>query len=434
MRLRTSFRRETAPEDLAHLHEVLSAAGACGDAGKTAQDDRAIYQPFQLMSRKIILSDETLGAISQFEIFASRCDCTIGTSPLGPSLSRTLARMDGIFVALLNGARADYRTCCFLDYLKEAGGWTKGTPDKARVEAIMGSTRLDREVLEASRCAHQMMAIEINSLCGAAPATITPRYVLALHQAISRTFHPGAPTGLRGWEVNDKDSEGLGRAYRPPSPLELPEFLQDLVMFLNNSKLGPSAKVALMHYQMEATKMFDTDIDQLARALLVGIWRNANLITHIMAPIAITPALAQRNHDEVLQPYQFCCGTSETQMIDEWVYHTARASRNVQLQFGLSRHRKLGTSAKRRETLYGDDQALSHFPRRQPRLFRLHPRGIHRHNLHYCGKAYRHRRESGHCRSSQSRTSKQGLRVSGSHGILQRNYGRSDSMIAISRD
>lgn len=329
MRLRTSFRREAAPEDLAHLHEVLSAAGACGDAGKTAQDDRAIYQPFQLMGRKIILSDETLGAISQFEIFASRCDCTIGTSPLGPSLSRTLARMDGIFVALLNGARADYRTCCFLDYLKEAGGWTKGTPDKARVEAIMGSTRLDREVLEASRCAHQMMAIEINSLCGAAPATITPRYVLALHQAISRTFHPGAPTGLRGWEVNDKDSEGLGRAYRPPSPLELPEFLQDLVMFLNNSKLGPSAKVALMHYQMEATKMFDTDIDQLARALLVGIWRNANLITHIMAPIAITPALAQRNHDEVLQPYQFCHGTSEMQMIDEWVYHTARASRNA---------------------------------------------------------------------------------------------------------
>ena len=96
MRLRTSFRREAAPEDLAHLHEVLSAAGACGDAGKTAQDDRAIYQPFQLMGRKIILSDETLGAISQFEIFASRCDCTIGTSPLGPSLSRTLARMDGI--------------------------------------------------------------------------------------------------------------------------------------------------------------------------------------------------------------------------------------------------------------------------------------------------------------------------------------------------
>lgn len=329
MRLRTSFRREAAPEDLAHLPEALSAAGACGDAGKTVQDDRAIYQPFQLMGRKIILSDETLGAISQFEIFASRCDCTIGTSPLGPSLSRTLARMDGIFVALLNGARADYRTCCFLDYLKEAGGWTKDTPDKAKVEAIMGSARLDREVLEASRCAHQMMTIEINSLCGAAPATITPRYVLALHQAISRTFHPGAPTGLRGWEVNGKDSEGLGRAYRPPSPLELPEFLQDLVMFLNNSKLGPSAKVALMHYQMEATKMFDTDIDQLARALLVGIWRNANLITHIMAPIAITPALAQRNHDEVLQPYQFCHGTSEMQMIDEWVYHTARASRNA---------------------------------------------------------------------------------------------------------
>ena len=81
------------------------------------------------MGRKVILSDETLGAISQFEMFASRCDCLIGTSSLGPSLARILARMDGIFVTLLNGARADYRTCCYLDYLKKTGAWTKAVPD-----------------------------------------------------------------------------------------------------------------------------------------------------------------------------------------------------------------------------------------------------------------------------------------------------------------
>lgn len=258
----------------------------------------------------------------------------------------------------------------------------------------MGSPRLDQKVLEASRCAHQMMAIEINSLCGAAPTTITPRYVLALHQAISRTFHPGAPTGLRGWEVNDKDSEGLGRAYRPPSPLELPEFLQDLVMFLNNSKLGPSAKVALMHYQMEATKMFDTDIDQLARALLVGIWRNANLITHIMAPIAITPGSrptqSRRSAPTVpVLPWRQR-NANDRRM---GVPHRSRISQclrsgPIQLQSGLSCHRKLGTSAKRRAAPYGDGKAFSHLPHWQPRLFRFHSRGIHRHNIHHCSKAY----------------------------------------------
>lgn len=340
MRLRTSFRRDTAPEDLLRLSERLS--GLDDDTGTATQIVPETYQPFQLMSRKVILSDETIGAISQFEMFASRCDCLIGTSPLGPCLARILARMDGIFVTLLNGARADYRTCCYLDYLKKTGAWTKAVPDKAKIEAL-GLASLDREVLEASRCAHQMMTIEINSLCGAAPALITPSHVLALHQAISQTFHPGAPAGLRGWEVDDKGSlGGSGRAYLPPSPLELPEYLQDLVSFLNNSKLGPSAKAALMHYQMEATKMFATDIDQLARSLLVGIWRNAGLIKHIMAPIAITPALAQRNHDEVLQPYQFRRGVSEIQMIDDWVYHTACASRNAfevaKCAYGLTRH------------------------------------------------------------------------------------------------
>ncbi len=102
-------------------------------------------------------------------------------------------------------------------------------------------------------------------------------------------------------------------------------------MFLNNSKLGPSAKVALMHYQMEATKMFDTDIDQLARALLVGIWRNANLITHIMAPIAITPALArtQSRRSAPTVPVLPWHQRNAKTRFDEWVYHTARASRNA---------------------------------------------------------------------------------------------------------
>lgn len=328
MKLRTSFRREAAPEDLARLAEGLSKLNA-GDGRSTQEDGEKPYQPFRLMGRKIVLSDETLGAISQFEMLASRCDCLIGISPLGPALARIMARMDGVFIAHLNGAPADYRVCCYLDYLKEAGIWTHGSPDPARLESL-GLELSPPAILDASRCAHQMTTIEVNSLCGAAPATITPGHVLALHQAISRTFHPKAPAGLRSWDIREEGGErGDTRAYRPPTAHELPVFLQDLVAFLNESKLGPSAKVALMHYQMEATKMFASDIEQLARALLVGIWRNTGLIKHIMPPIAITPALAQRNHDEVLQPYQFRSGACETIMIDEWVYHTACASRNA---------------------------------------------------------------------------------------------------------
>ena len=327
MKLRTSFKRDAVPNDLTHLARALTAIGAHGTADDFGQAAGDTYEPFRLMDRKIILSDETLGAISQFEMLASRCDTLIGTSPLGTALARIMARMDGMFVAQLNGRRADYRLCCCLDFFKESGT-AKGGSDEARLSALC----LDltpASVLSASKCAHQMETIELNSLCGAAPALITPGHVLALQQAIGRTFHPKVSSGLRTWDLPGESDEPDADAYRPPSPLELPEFLQDLVTFLNESPLGPSAKVALMHYQLEATKMFSSDTDQLARALLVGIWRNTGLIKYLMPPIAITPALARRNHDEVLRPYQFAPGLSEMQMIDNWVYHTACASQNA---------------------------------------------------------------------------------------------------------
>lgn len=327
MKLRTSFKRDAVPNDLAHLARALTAIGAQGTADDFGQAAEDTYEPFRLMDRKIILSDETLGAISQFEMLASRCDTLIGTSPLGPALARIMARMDGMFVALLNGRRADYRLCCCLDFFKESGT-AKGGSDEARLSAL-GLGLIPASVLSASKCAHQMETIELNSLCGAAPTLITPGHVLALQQAIGRTFHPKVPSGLRTWDLPGEGSGPSADAYRPPSPLELPEFLQDLVTFLNESPLGPSAKVALMHYQLEATKMFSSDTEQLARALLVGIWRNTGLIKYLMPPIAITPALARRNHDEVLRPYQFAPGLSEMQMIDNWVYHTACASQNA---------------------------------------------------------------------------------------------------------
>lgn len=325
VKLQTSFKREALPADLTRLEQALFQPDGGEDYGQSVAP---VYEPFRLMDRKIILSDETLGAISRFEMIASRCDCLIGTSPFRASLSRALARMDSMFVTLLNGGRADYRLCCCLDFLQNSGGMAEGNvPERARTVAL-GINDDDRDAMAASLCAHRMETLALKSLRGAMPDPITPGHILALQHAISLTFHPGVPAGLRNW-MPDQRRDGADGAYRPPSPLELPAYLQDLVAFLNESKLGPSAKVALMYYQLEATKMFPVDNDQISRALIVGIWRQAGLIKHIMPPIAITPALARRAHAEVLQPYRFGNDMSEMQMVDDWVYHTARASQNA---------------------------------------------------------------------------------------------------------
>lgn len=356
MELRTSFKRADAPKDLIHLARTLDNAEISSEDSDFGQAVKRNYKPFWLTDRKIIMSDETLGAISQLEIQISRHDCLIGTSDLGPSLARVMARMDGIFVALLNGMRANYRLCCYLDFLQIWGAISpKGRFDPDKLSSL-GLRSSESGTISASRCAQQMETIELNSLYGAAPDLITPSHVLSLQQAINHAFHPTMPSGFRSWDLEASDTPSdkqppLDIAYQPPAPLELPAYLQDLVNFLNESPLGPIAKTSLAYYQLEATKMFPSGNDQLGRALLVGIWRNMGLIKYIMPPIAITPALAQRQHNDVLKPYQRRQGASEMLMVDEWVYHTACASRNALevMQYGHTLSRQ--TLDRWRETL-----------------------------------------------------------------------------------
>lgn len=214
MKLQTSFKREALPVDLTRLEQALFQPDGGGDYGQSVAP---VYEPFRLMDRKIILSDETLGAISRIEMIASRCDCLIGTSPFRASLSRALARMDGMFVTLLNGGRADYRLCCCLDFLQDSGGMAEGNvPERARTIAL-GIDNDDRDAMAASLCAHRMETLALKSLRGTMPDPITPGYILALQHAISLTFHPGVPAGLRNW-MPDQRRDGADGAYRPPSP------------------------------------------------------------------------------------------------------------------------------------------------------------------------------------------------------------------------
>ena len=82
MELRTSFKRADAPKDLIHLARTLDNAEISSEDSDFGQAVKRNYKPFWLTDRKIIMSDETLGAISQLEIQISRHDWNIGSRPL----------------------------------------------------------------------------------------------------------------------------------------------------------------------------------------------------------------------------------------------------------------------------------------------------------------------------------------------------------------
>lgn len=331
MGLQTSFSRTHTPQDLLRLIEAFGESEPVSIQESYGLRARKPYEPSFLSSRKILLSDETLGAISSFEIEATRCDTLIGTSELGPALARAMARTDGIFVSMLNGRVPDYRVCCYLDYLS----MTDGEKDERGIPAstVCKMTSADAQTVRASQCAHSIEAL-VYGIMRERPevASFTPGRIVKLHAAIGKSFHPTRMPGIRLSGMRDawsSDRGDVSNAYRPPAPERLPEYLQDIVDFANGSSLGPTIKSALVYYQLEATRMFPDDNDQLGRIMLVCTWKNDGLIQHIMPPISITPAIAMRNHAQVLRPYLYKQGESEMPMIDNWMYHAARASLNA---------------------------------------------------------------------------------------------------------
>lgn len=331
MDLHTSFERESEPEDLVKLVRAFGEGDAGSSGANYGLRQSCPYEPSALMARKIILSDETLGAISRFEIFAASTDAMMGASAYKGALCRIMARMDGMFIAQLNGRFADYRTVCYFDFFSMGG--VDGGKD-GQIGPALATRRMlgaqHREV-RCAQCAWQMGNLAYGIMNDTFElGSITPARISMLHGAISKTFHPSRKPGIRTQACPPApDARRTTDSYRPPSPVALPGLLQDIADFANDSKLGPLAKSALVYYQLEATRMFMDDNDQLGRIILVCLWKRDGLISHIMPPISMTPALAMQTHAEKLRPYLYRSGASEIVMIDEWVYHAARASCNA---------------------------------------------------------------------------------------------------------
>lgn len=285
------------------------------------------YKPFLLMPHRVVLSDDTLGEVSRFEIAASRFDCHIGNTPLNEPLSRVMTRMNSVLLANAQGKEADYRICCYLDYLGEDTSLNIQKISDLHMRAFHLSNTTPN-VLSASLCSHYLSALEAKLIAEGIPTPLNPDFILSMQNALNNLLSPGVPAGLRTFEVEPCD-ESSGLSYKPPTPLDLPLFMNDLVTFINDSKLGPSIKAALVHFQLEATKMFSSNTEQLSNALLMGLWRNKELIEHVMPPIALTPALFKQTHDYKLQPYFFSYPHHAEQMLDSWVLHTALSSQRA---------------------------------------------------------------------------------------------------------
>ena len=320
MELRADFGHERGQDDLIDLQSAL------GNLRRV--HDQWTQKPFQasfLTDRKIILSDETMGAISSLEIATDRCDTEIGLSPYRASMARLMSRMEGVCAAIANGFSADYRVCCYLDYFTSKAK----VPAETVSSSVARATKAPASVIQASLCGRQIEAIVKRLLeeeCEV--STMTPERIVSLNDALCRAINPTWELGMRTWNYQTPE-EGRPMAYQPPTAPQLPAFLQDISSFVSDSKLSPTAKAALVFFQLDAVRMFPHHFDQLGRIISFYMWKHTDLVRYVIPPISATPAIHPQKHQEKLKPYLYQGETTDMLLLDDWIYHVARSTHNA---------------------------------------------------------------------------------------------------------
>lgn len=325
------YDRKVGQDDLERLVRDLSERRASRDAVNRKRRIAAPYEPRPMKSREILLSNETIATATAAEVLIAKTDCLLGPSPLGASLQRALARLEGTTSVRTNGLKASYRLCCYLDIIAEGLPAHPRQEKERRCRAIAEAlTGTDADLLEASLFARRISAC-VSGILSTVQAgdRITPWMIIDLNAALQGIEAKGASSGLRRRNYH----RGRNRAadvdavlYLPPAPSKLPRYLQDLAEYCNNPINAPLTRSAIAHYQLEAIKAFPGNLDQLGRILTVAIWKAENLIEWIMPPFSVPPAYATMQHANRVEPYRSDDGfdrRGETLVIDEWIYHSA---------------------------------------------------------------------------------------------------------------
>lgn len=122
----------------------------------------------------------------------------------------------------------------------------------------------------------------------------------------------------REWSVEKVSA----KVYEPPRSEDVRAFVEDLVDFASLEAYSPIAQAAIAHFQFESIKPFKSGMDKTGRLMCHAILHRRGLMSGIVAPIGLEPAIDTASHAQSLLPYNFGRAIDETNrmaFIDQWV-------------------------------------------------------------------------------------------------------------------
>ncbi len=115
--------------------------------------------------------------------------------------------------------------------------------------------------------------------------------------------YAGRLRGEQNWIGGSRVSP-LGAAYVPPRPELVPELMEDLMGFCNNTDLPAIAAAAIAHAQMETIHPFADGNGRTGRALVHVILRRRGVAPRVVPPISLVLATDRERYIERLASYR----------------------------------------------------------------------------------------------------------------------------------
>lgn len=242
-----------------------------------------------------------------------RIEHEIAGSSIGPALIQAIARIEAITSVRIDGQIPAMRDLALIDILGDID--SRDFLHSRQVDSCFCERAA---TLDALKYLNTLRWISQTVHPG---FVFTPEFILDVH---SRCIY-GKPADQTGARFRHREfipvSDGPMNGLRPPAPTDLPVYIDDLCLFMNNEWFSPIAQSGFMHFQFECIKPFKSGRDRTGRALCHALFKSRGLTKGIIAPIALWPAINTPDHAKHLLPYSFRDLSNEQRLgeaMDSW--------------------------------------------------------------------------------------------------------------------
>lgn len=132
--------------------------------------------------------------------------------------------------------------------------------------------------------------------------------ILTAHRALMKddaqeSGYAGRVRDMQNW-IGGSDYSPRGALYVPPPPGTVPEYLDDLIAFMNRDDMAVQAQAAIAHAQFESIHPFTDGNGRVGRALINTVLRRRGATQRVVVPLASALVARKDAYFEVLGEYR----------------------------------------------------------------------------------------------------------------------------------